>query len=204
MNVRMVEIFIITLALLAGLGAPAWSQEAASQEAASQEAASQEAASQEAATQEAATQEAATQEAATQEAAIQEVASQEAASQEAASQEAASQEAESQEAAIQVEDAVVCQQIVDREPIGSGDVFAKESDKIYCFSRVVGAAEDTQITHNWYYQGTLKASVKLNVRSPNWRTWSSKAILPELTGEWMVEILSEDGKPMESIIFFLK
>lgn len=110
----------------------------------------------------------------------------------------------SQDATIQIEEAVVCQDIVDREPVGSGDVFAKESAKIYCFSRVVGAVGETQITHNWYYQGSLQASVVLNVRSPNWRTWSSKSMMPSMAGEWMVEILSADGKPMENIIFFLK
>ncbi len=106
--------------------------------------------------------------------------------------------------AVQLAEAVVCQDVVDRAPVGSGDVFAKEIPKVYCFTRVVGAAEGTQLTHNWYYQGSLKASVKLNVRSSNYRTWSSKTMMPEWAGEWMVEILSADGKPLESIIFFLK
>jgi len=106
--------------------------------------------------------------------------------------------------AIQIESAVVCQDVVDREPVGSGDVFAKETPRVYCFCKVVGAAADTQITHNWYYKGSLKASVKLNVRSSSWRTWSSKTIIPEWDGEWMVEILSEDGSPLESIIFYIQ
>jgi len=106
--------------------------------------------------------------------------------------------------AVQLAEAVVCQDVVDRAPVGSGDVFAKEVPKVYCFTRVVGAEEGTQLTHNWYYKGTLKASVKLNVRSSNYRTWSSKTMMPEWAGEWMVEILSADGKPLESIIFFLK
>ncbi len=104
---------------------------------------------------------------------------------------------------VQLAQAVVCQDVVDRAPVGSSDVFAKEVPKVYCFTRVMGA-EGTELTHNWYYQGSLKASVKLNVRSSNYRTWSSKIMPPELTGEWMVEILSADGKPLESIIFFLK
>ena len=104
---------------------------------------------------------------------------------------------------VHLAEAVVCQDVIDRAPVGSGDVFAKEVPKVYCFTRVVGA-EGTQLTHNWYYQGSLKASVKLNVRSSDYRTWSSKTMLPEWTGEWMVEILSADGKPLESIIFFLK
>jgi hypothetical protein len=106
--------------------------------------------------------------------------------------------------AIQIEDAVVCQDVVDRAPVGSGEVIAKESERVVCFSRVVGAEGDTKITHNWYYKGALKASVVLNVRSSNWRTWSSKTLKPEWIGEWMVEILSEDGTPLESIIFFVQ
>jgi hypothetical protein len=108
------------------------------------------------------------------------------------------------QSSIQIEEAVVCQDVVDRTPVGSGDVFAKETQKVYCFSRVVGAAGETQVTHNWYYKGTLKSSVKLTVRSNNWRTWSSKTMMPEWTGEWMVEILSEEGTPLESIIFFMQ
>jgi hypothetical protein len=104
---------------------------------------------------------------------------------------------------VQLAEAVVCQDVIDRAPVGSGDVFAKEVPKVYCFTCVVGA-EGTQLTHNWYYQGSLKASVKLNVRSSNYRTWSCKTMRPERTGEWMVEILSADGKPLESIIFFLQ
>jgi hypothetical protein len=106
--------------------------------------------------------------------------------------------------AIQIEDAVVCQAVVDRAPVGSGEMIAKENEMVFCFTRVVGAEGETQITHNWYYKGALKASVVLNVRSPNWRTWSSKSLKPEWVGEWMVEILSEDGTPLESIIFFVK
>lgn len=104
---------------------------------------------------------------------------------------------------VHLAEAVVCQDVVDRSPVGAGDVFAREVPKVYCFTRVVGG-EGTQLTYNWYYKGSLKASVKLDVRSPNYRTWSSKTMLPEWSGEWMVEILSGEGKPLESIIFYLK
>jgi Protein of unknown function (DUF2914) len=106
--------------------------------------------------------------------------------------------------AVQLAEAVVCQDVVDRKPVGSADVFPKEVPKVYCFTRVVGAAPGTQLTQNWYYKGTLKASVKLNVGSSNYRTWSSKTMMPEWAGQWMVEILAPDGKPLESIIFILK
>lgn len=112
--------------------------------------------------------------------------------------------APAEQSGLQIQDAVVCQDVADRAPVGNSDVFAKDVAKLYCFSRVVGATEQTQITHNWYYKGTLKASVKLAVRSDNWRTWSSKTIDPSWTGEWMVEILSDKGTPLESIIFFIQ
>ena len=112
--------------------------------------------------------------------------------------------APAEQSGLQIQDAVVCQDVVDRAPVGNSDVFAKDIARLYCFSRVVGAAGQTQITHNWYYKGTLKASVKLPVRSDNWRTWSSKTIDPAWTGEWMVEILSDQGTPLESIIFYVQ
>lgn len=108
------------------------------------------------------------------------------------------------DAQLQVQDAAICQEVTDRTPVGSGDVFPKEVQRLYCFTRIVGAQGTIEVTHNWYYKGNLKASVPLTVGSANWRTWSSKAMSPELTGEWMVEVLTADGVPLESIIFFVQ
>ena len=105
---------------------------------------------------------------------------------------------------IQVSQAVVCQDVVDRMPVGAVDVFPAGTERVFCFTHIVGSPGATEITHNWYYQGNLKASVVLPVRNANWRTWSSKTLLPEWTGEWMVEVLSKDGTPLESIIFFVQ
>lgn len=105
---------------------------------------------------------------------------------------------------ITVSQAVVCQEIVDRMPVGSSDVIPAGTERVYCFTRIDGAQGETEITHNWYYKGALKASVVLPVRTSEWRTWSSKTLLPEWTGEWMVEVLSKDGTPLESLIFFVQ
>ena len=105
---------------------------------------------------------------------------------------------------ITVSQAVVSKEIVDRMPLGSGDVFPAGTERVYCFTRIDGAQGETEITHNWYFKGALKASVVLPVRTSEWRTWSSKTLLPEWTGEWMVEVLSKDGTPLESLIFFVQ
>ena len=103
-----------------------------------------------------------------------------------------------------VAQAVVCKDVVVRMPVGSSDVIPAGTERVFCFTRIVGAQEETEITHNWYHQGALKASVVLPVRTSEWRTWSSKTLLPEWTGEWMVEVLSEDGTPLENLIFFVQ
>ena len=103
-----------------------------------------------------------------------------------------------------VAQAVICKDVVDRMPVGSSDVIPVGTERVFCFTRIVGAQGETEITHNWYYQGALKASVALPVRTSEWRTWSSKTLLPEWTGEWMVEVLSEDGTPLENLIFFVQ
>jgi len=105
---------------------------------------------------------------------------------------------------VRIDAVAIAQDVVDRMPVASGEVFARQVPRLYCWSRVVGAAGETFVTHNWYYQGALKASVQLPVRSNNWRTWSAKTLDPDSTGEWMVEILSADGEPLESIIFFVQ
>jgi hypothetical protein len=106
--------------------------------------------------------------------------------------------------AIRLAEAVVCQDVVNRAPVGAKDVFPAEVPRVYCFTHVVGAAPGTQLIHNWYYQGNLKASVKLTVGSSDYRTWSYKTMMPQWSGEWMVEILSADGTPLDNITFALK
>jgi hypothetical protein len=102
---------------------------------------------------------------------------------------------------LRIESAVICRDVVDREPIGAGDVFPFDVTKLFCFTRIVGAEQDTEVTHNWYFDGKMVSSVTLAVRSANWRTYSSKKISLEQTGEWMVEILSGSGTPLMKLVF---
>ena len=106
--------------------------------------------------------------------------------------------------AVHLEEAAICRQVENRTPIGIGSVFPAEIGRLYCFTKVVGATEDTAIVHHWYLNGKLKASITLPVKSASWRTWSSKDISPDETGDWMVELLSEDGKALESILFLVQ
>lgn len=105
---------------------------------------------------------------------------------------------------ITITDAAICRDVVDREPVGAGDVFSSGLQKVMCFTRVVGAKQETEILHNWYLAEKMMASVALRVGSDNWRTYSSKALVPEYAGEWKVEILSQDGELLKKIYFILE
>ena len=108
------------------------------------------------------------------------------------------------ESSLSIEDAIMCRDVVDRTPVEPGDVFPNDMEKIYCFTRVVGATTTTEIRHNWYFGEDIVASVVLPVRSANWRTFSSKKLLPEYTGDWRVEVLSQEGDLLKKIIFMIK
>jgi DUF2914 family protein len=81
-----------------------------------------------------------------------------------------------------------------REVIGSAEVFAGDVGKIYCLTRVQGLEYPTTVTHAWYHDGQPKARVELRIGSSDWRTWSSKTILPAWTGNWEVKVLDDSGK----------
>ena len=105
---------------------------------------------------------------------------------------------------LSIEQGVICQDIVNRVPVGTGDIFPKEVPKLFCFTKVLGAQTPTTITHIWYQNGILQSKVKLDVKSASWRTWSSMEMSAKKVGEWMVEIVSEDGVALESIIFIVR
>ena len=97
-------------------------------------------------------------------------------------------------AEMEIVEAVITTGVVDHKPADSVETYPASIGKLYCFTHVVGAQEDTTITHVWYFNDSEMARVTLPVRSSNWRTWSSKNFLPEWSGQWRVDVL--DGEPV--------
>lgn len=77
---------------------------------------------------------------------------------------------------------------------GEATEFPADVERIFCWTRITGAHRATQITHIWYHAGEPKAKVVLPIASGNWRTYSSKAILPEWSGRWEVAVLDAEGR----------
>lgn len=102
---------------------------------------------------------------------------------------------------LQVEDAAVCTDVVDRQPVDSGTSFSVSADRLYCFTRIVGAQDPTQVVHVWYFGDEERARVTLSVGGSNWRTYSSKQLQEHEIGAWRVEVLDADGNLLETVAF---
>ncbi len=104
---------------------------------------------------------------------------------------------------LTLEDIQICTAIEDREPSGAGTVFSNDLEKVYCFTKIVGAADTTSVNHVWYMGGEQVASVNLPIKSASWRTWSSKTLGMSL-GKGHVEVVTEDGKVLGKAEFEIK
>ena len=103
--------------------------------------------------------------------------------------------------ALEVAEGVITTGISDREPVDQVTSQPSSVGRLYCFTRVTGATMENSITHVWYWGDKEVARVELPVRSDNWRTWSSKQLLPEWTGDWHVDVLDANGAKLTSLVF---
>ncbi len=105
---------------------------------------------------------------------------------------------------LTVEESSISTSVVDLEPEGIAVSFPADVGKLYAFTKITGGEEGDTIVHNWYYGEELMAEVTLNVKSSEYRTYSSKNIWNAWTGDWRVEIATEDGTVLETLNFTLE
>ena len=103
-----------------------------------------------------------------------------------------------------VEEAVICKGIENRAPVEPGETFEDSVGRLYCFTRITGAYRETLIHHIWYPPDRNLHEQALPVKSPSWRTWSYKTIPTGWTGVWRVEVTTEDGVVLKTIVFEVK
>ncbi|MGD9301926.1 MAG: DUF2914 domain-containing protein [Desulfobacterales bacterium] len=102
---------------------------------------------------------------------------------------------------VSVESAAICTGVADREAVDAGTSFAVSVGRLYCYSKIAGIQEPTDIVHVWYFNDTERARVSLGVNPPAWRTYSSKIIQAHESGTWRVEILDAAGNLLETLKF---
>ncbi len=105
------------------------------------------------------------------------------------------------ETVITVVDAQICEDIVEREPVSSSDIFTGEILKLYCYSKIESSVE-TEIRHIWSFNNNVVAETPLRIGvSAGWRTNSSKNIPPTDKGNWKVEIVDTNNNVLKTLQF---
>ena len=102
---------------------------------------------------------------------------------------------------LEVVASAICKDVVDREAVDVGTSFSTSVPRLYCFTKVVGAAQPTEVVHVWSYGDVERARVSLAVNAATWRTYSSKAIQAHEIGTWRVDVLDASGNLLETINF---
>ncbi len=105
---------------------------------------------------------------------------------------------------VEVVDMKFAEKIVNRQPVNVSNEFPSNIGKVYCWTKIRAFEVPTYIVHQWYYKGKLMASVKLDIRSPLFRTWSSKRIIPQWKGTWRVVVKDANGSIVASKEFLIK
>src|SRR3989304_7990874 len=90
-------------------------------------------------------------------------------------------------------EAVVATGIENLTPVGISDAFPITAGKLYCFTRIKGARQDTTIKHLWFHGDRMVMEITLPIQSLNWRTYSTKTITPSSTGSWRGDTTTENG-----------
>lgn len=95
----------------------------------------------------------------------------------------------------------ICTSVADRAPQGAAVEFPSDVDRLWCFTRI--ASGPGAVEHVWYRDGLEMARVPLAVGAADWRTWSSKRVLPEWSGPWRVDVVDAGGAVLGSKSFRL-
>jgi len=97
--------------------------------------------------------------------------------------------------------AVVATSVEELTPQGEASTFQPGVERLYCFTKIDGAQDQTFIHHIWFHNQKEVANVKLPVKSSSYRTYSSKVIDASWTGTWKVKITDSDGNIITEIPF---
>jgi hypothetical protein len=97
--------------------------------------------------------------------------------------------------------AVMCEDVVNREPLNVAAVFSIAGSKVSCFSLFDPVMERTTIYHNWYYRDELSTKIKLTINPPRWATYSTIQLREADKGPWRVEITDADGNVLQTLRF---
>ena len=91
-------------------------------------------------------------------------------------------------------------QIDNREPVDQLVSVPVEMLKVNYFTELLNF-QGEKITHQWTFQNQEMYSLSFDVQGARWRVWSSKRMLPKLSGSWTVNVLDANNQVIHSDSF---
>lgn len=93
---------------------------------------------------------------------------------------------------IRISQAVFSEHVEARLPVNLLDNdIPKYIRQVFFFTQIKHANDQT-LYHRWRTENQILATVKLNIQSDNFRTWSSKKLSSAWQGQWYVEVLDSN------------
>lgn len=87
-----------------------------------------------------------------------------------------------------------CEGVEGREPVGCGERFTAQEDRVWVWTSVANQGEPTTVEMVWKKDGQERQRMSLEVgRSPGWRTWGYHTMRRGDVGAWTVEVLDAQG-----------
>ena len=101
--------------------------------------------------------------------------------------------------------AIIASGVADHEPIDDLGAYVTLKNngyqKIFFFTEMRNFS-DGKVIHRWEHKDRILTDVPLRVaRSWGWRTYSSKDLLPHMTGDWTVSVIDARGQILASRTF---
>jgi hypothetical protein len=66
------------------------------------------------------------------------------------------------------------------------------------FFNELHAMAGKRITHRWVHNGSVMFEANFDVMAQRWRIWSTQVLPADLAGEWIVEVVDQDGNILET------
>ena len=86
--------------------------------------------------------------------------------------------------------------IVRREPVDSLNspipLIQLPENRLYFFTEIIGKSGQT-LHHRWLYKNKVMVNIPIKVNSPRWRFYSSKHVNKDFLGEWLLEVIDDQG-----------
>ena len=103
---------------------------------------------------------------------------------------------------LRVVRAVAAGDIINKDPSELIDTIHWSMERIYIWTMVECAQPPSSIRHTYYFNGQKVNDVVLEIKSPQWRTWSYKTLLDKRwIGQWRVDVTSADKELLQSVFF---